>query len=457
MPLNTLRLNHAPSSHPNERIVFIKPLKTYPDHTHADLFLRAIAAQCLPIMKTHYLSITTLEEHEPNKEFIGRNFNNGEIIQLVLRGHSGGWLPFRAVQMVMMHELAHNTHMNHGKGFWKVRNEYAGMMQGLFARGYTGEGLWGRGQTVRSLEEGLGGMLIRSEELAELPVCGGTFRSRGRKRKRRGGGEDLTWREKRDRRIEKKFGKKGQALGEDEETRLMLEVSKKGSIGGKPRVAGSKRGRELRAAAALARFGTNNIKSEYEVKNEEETESEDEYEDDAGEDAVGTDGRKILDGKGNAMVKVCEDEDADDTFVKQEMDEMNLYSFDSAIRQPESPASTTESEKSSIMPLHERKPPNQDQGFEEGFSAPTKDTEASSPDLPAEVVTTDNASKPELTCPICTTTNSRSNPTCITCAHVLDKRKDPRSWPCTSTSCSDLGYLNAGDAGVCGLYGRSRK
>jgi hypothetical protein len=115
MPLNTLRLNHAPSSHPNDRIVFIKPLPMSPtdkaSYDTADTFLRAIAAQCLPVMKKHHLAVTTLAEHEPNREFIGRNFNNGEIIELVLRTHSGGWVSFQMVQMVMMHELAHNLHM----------------------------------------------------------------------------------------------------------------------------------------------------------------------------------------------------------------------------------------------------------------------------------------------------------------------------------------------------------
>lgn len=62
-------------------------------------------------MKKHHLAVTTLAEHEPNQEFIGRNFNNGEIIELVLRTRSGGWVSFQMVQMVMMHELAHNVHM----------------------------------------------------------------------------------------------------------------------------------------------------------------------------------------------------------------------------------------------------------------------------------------------------------------------------------------------------------
>jgi DNA-dependent metalloprotease WSS1 len=55
-------------------------------------------------MKEHSLSIMTLEEHEPNREFVGRNFNGGEIIQLVLKNRSGRWLPFNTVQLVMMHE-----------------------------------------------------------------------------------------------------------------------------------------------------------------------------------------------------------------------------------------------------------------------------------------------------------------------------------------------------------------
>ncbi|RMZ82322.1 hypothetical protein DV738_g1748, partial [Chaetothyriales sp. CBS 135597] len=170
MPLNTVRLNHRPSTHPNDRIVFIKPLPRPAHRQHeyemADTFLRAIAAQCLPIMKTHWLSVTTLEEYEPNSEFMGRNFNAGECIQLVLRRRgrgrkdrdqdqdqaataaAAGWLPFEVVQMVMMHELAHNVHMNHSKAFWATRDVFAAEMKALWARRYTGEGFWGGGRVL---------------------------------------------------------------------------------------------------------------------------------------------------------------------------------------------------------------------------------------------------------------------------------------------------------------------
>ncbi|KAL2404233.1 hypothetical protein ABEF93_001403 [Exophiala dermatitidis] len=356
MPLNTLRLNHQKSTHPNDRIVFIKPLpRPSSDRTSydlADTFLRAIAAQCLPIMKNHFLSITTLEEHEPNREFIGRNFNNGEVIQLVLRNSHNQWLPFNMVQMVMMHELAHNTHMNHGRDFWKTRNLYVEELKSLWQRGYTGEGFWGSGRALSDLSVVMSGNnVLMSEELARLPLCGGTFRSRRTTRKRKRGagqgGEELTWKEKRDRQIQKKFGKNGVALGEDESKRLALDynhakmkttkgVAKGVSLGlTKPRVAQSKRGRELRAAAALARFETN--KKEVEVleqqntkKDEDEEEEDDDEEegdedgDDLEEDAVDLDGSKLLDSQGQGMVRVCDHEDAGhDVDAQHELEEMN--------------------------------------------------------------------------------------------------------------------------------------
>ena len=99
----------------------------------------------LPVHETHTLLVQALEEFPPNAEFVGRNFNAGEVIQLVLRNKRGEWLPERWVMMVMVHELAHCKEMNHSKAFWKVRDAYAGEMRGLWGRGYTGEGCGGVG------------------------------------------------------------------------------------------------------------------------------------------------------------------------------------------------------------------------------------------------------------------------------------------------------------------------
>ncbi|ETI28015.1 hypothetical protein G647_00464 [Cladophialophora carrionii CBS 160.54] len=594
MPLNTLRLNHQKSSHPNDRIVFIKPLPRPPSdrasYEIADTFLRAIAAQCLPLMKKHYLSVTTLEEHEPNREFIGRNFNNGEIIQLVLTTRDGRWVPFNAVQMVMMHELAHNTHMNHGRDFWKTRNVYAEEMKALWAKRYTGEGFWGGGRTLHDMGSVIGNNTLRSDELERLPLCGGTYRSRNRKRRGRSDKPELTWKEKRDRRIEKKFGKNGIALGEDEDKRLSLEVNRKGPIGAKPRVAQSARGRELRAAAALARFDTNKKEVE-DIHRAERTKTEssgdeDEYEDlDAGlEDARDVYGRKILDTRGHGMIRVCSEEDDDETqaHARQELQELNTLdryftSFqkgqgtaviragmealpgspgktgtatpppptvtrgatvagtlesdtDSSPWSPpaaagkqqprgSSSSSTAESAvQSHLLPnsgstlrqnhVHQnifppgikqpRNTPSASLDSESSNGVPTSTTaslpsakpkslksrSSSSPmtmstvgplgRVPGSPFTTKSGSssnsnspvsprsRPQtvstISCPICSLENPSLNATCMACSHVLDPRKDPRSWSCQSAPCVSSGtaYLNAGDVRVCGVCGVRR-
>ncbi len=511
MPLNTLRLNQQASAHPNERIVFIKPLPRAPtdqaSYDLADTFLRAIAAQCLSIMQKHYLSVTTLEEYEPNPEFIGRNFNNGEVIQLVLRSKHGGWMPFKMVQRVMMHELAHNTHMNHGKGFWAENNKLSHEMRELWAKNYTGEGFWGNGRSLADLQAVAGNNTIPSEELADLQVCGGTFRSR-RKRKRSGGQQDLTWKEKRDKRIEKKFGKNGQALGEDEMTRMMLEVGKKGSVGGKPRVANSKRGRELRAAAALARFGTNKAEPEAH-KQEEDDDSGDDYEDVdvKGEDAKDLNGQRLLDSMGFGMLRVCggEDEDPDDAHVKQEMDELFELGNDQGTSmrpqqqspdacptsksepdqgpvgsQPdgtESHATTSTKQKRNPVydvpqyrgsPTPPVSPPTTPQTHPKAKSSITihrlpatvhKTTNTGESTSPGATAEQKESPVPpsEVECPICSLLNDRLKLTCMACGHVLDAKKDPRSWRCSSEVCQGSAYVNAGDCGVCGVCGARRE
>lgn len=510
MPLNTLRLNQRPSAHPNDRIVFIKPLPRPPSdqasYDLADTFLRAIAAQCLPIMKKHYLSVTTLEEYEPNPEFIGRNFNNGEVIQLVLRSKNGGWVPFHFVQMVMMHELAHNMHMNHGRGFWAERNKFSHELRELWAKGYTGEGFWGSGRTLESLQAVARNNTIPSQELAELHVCGGTFRSRRRKRKRAGGQQDLTWKEKRDRRIEKKFGKHGQVLGEDEGTRMMLEVAKKGPVGGKPRVANSKRGRELRAAAALARFGTNNTDAKR-MKDEDagdESGDEDEYDDVnvEGEDARDINGQRLLDSMGFGMLKVCGDEheDGNDIQVKQEMDdlielgrartgqtELRAHTtlgqrIECELQQPNTDSRSSEHEpdggagavtnRSAIydIPQYPGSPtPSSSssrtlssQGHKDTDSTPVEATAFCIPPLqsttdPGAVEHAVLAPSSTIACSICSMSNNRLNPTCTACAHVLDPKKAPGHWRCGREVCRGIQYVNAGDCGVCGVCGTRKE
>ncbi|CAK7216425.1 hypothetical protein SCUCBS95973_002808 [Sporothrix curviconia] len=516
MPVGIQRLN-ARRSQPNPHIVFIKPLKG-PDEEIARQFLERIAAQCVPIMREHHLSVMTLEEYEPNREFVGRNFNAGEVIQLVLKAQGAGhrWLPFQYVQMVMMHELAHCRQMNHSRAFWAVRDAYAAQMRRLWSDRYTGEGIWGRGAKLGTAADGgpplyernvaLPGDDPRDGVLLEH-LCGGTYRSRNGRRKRKAAKPVLTYREREDRRIRRKFGVNGVALGDDLDERAKLDAATavktsggSGSSGGKqttlggrgtvriqkgkaagplagttkteqkrlaakPRVAKSKRGRDLRAAAALARFEQNqaetatenrSIKDEIEeIKREEEeavdletdsdnntdngndddgNDAEYEYEADpdqpalVGPDAVDIDGTALLDGSGGSMVRVCEGEGTEDSSdAKRELREL---------LQTDRPAPAATS-----IPYWAPK------------REPVKNEQR---ELPLSQIPQHS---PDGTCPICSFANDRLSITCSVCSHVLQAEAVPGAWHCRSAACrgsEGVQFLNAGDCGVCGACGQRK-
>ena len=232
----------------------------------------------------------------------------------------------------MMHELAHCTQMNHSRAFWAVRNKYADDLRGLWDKSYTGDGFWGRGQRLYDGQYSLDAMPA-SDYMPEN-LCGGTYRSsRGRKRKRNEKeSTKLSYAERKQRRLAKKFGKDwetaGRVLGEDEVLRYGLEKGKR--VTGNPRVAKSKRGRELRAAAALARFDQANeekLKAQTPAQSDADDTSETEDESDADsvdvkDEAKGSDGSRLLDSKGRGMVKVCGDEDSRDQDAQQELKEL---------------------------------------------------------------------------------------------------------------------------------------
>ncbi|KAK3397630.1 WLM domain-containing protein [Sordaria brevicollis] len=483
MPLGIQRIN-AKKSHPNDRIIFIKPLKG-PDEAIAQDFLERIAAQC---------------QYEPNREFVGRNFNAGEVIQLVLKSQSGHWLPFNYVQMVMMHELAHCKQMNHSRAFWAVRNAYADEMRLLWAKGYTGEGLWGRGALLATGEWERN--TVQPGEGLPEHLCGGTYRSRGRKRKV--AKPKLSYKEQKERRILKKFGAGGVKLGDDEKIKKELEGGKK--VAAKPRVAGSARGRELRAAAALARFESvkkekeeEKIKKEEEI-DEDETESGSEYEDEDEQDgvsAVDTNGKKLLDGKGRGMIKVCEDENPEDQDAQKELRELMGFSdgaSNSTARHPvikPEPSSTDTGIPESIgqaPDILQRNRPIKLEGNARSKSTqpistvpstrnsntsattkaklPSIKPERESPPRLKENTPLSSIPKPTTeakpkvpstrTCPICSFANEPSCITCTICANVLDPKNVLGSWACTSQTCQGSQYRNAGDCGVCGVCGERK-
>ncbi|KAI9757394.1 MAG: hypothetical protein M1815_001215 [Lichina confinis] len=338
MPLGIERIN-ARKKQPNEQIVFIKPLEG-PDKALAQDFLERIAAICNPIMKANHLPVMSLEEHEPNLEFVGRNFNAGEVIQLVLKApFTGEWLPFRHVQMVMMHELAHIKHMNHSQAFWKVRDQYARELKALWAKDYTGEGFWSRGQTLLSGQYTTD--VMPQTEAMPRSLCGGTYRTSARKRKRKTktAPNTLSYAERKERRVVKKFGLNGVAVGSDEQGRLKLENRKTSQA--KPRVAQSVRGRELRAAAALARFDQQKqLNPPPQMKNDDTSDGDSAS--DLGEDASGHN-IGIVDDKGRVMVKVCESEDGpeDSEGLQREMEELHLLNTNAPNRYAQAKSDST--------------------------------------------------------------------------------------------------------------------
>lgn len=456
MVLGFERINER-TQRPNAHINFIRTLPG-PSSSTAENILNRVAAICYPFMKSHMILVQALEEFPYNTEFVGRNFNAGEVIQLVLRDRNGRWLPQRMVEMVMVHELAHCKQMNHSKAFWKVRDGYAVELRALWAKGYTGEGLWGRG---RDLDTGV--LQASDGEAMDVPehLCGGTYGRKGNKRKRGGKGKPvLSYAERKQRRILKKFGSGGQALGADDDTKVKLEkgVPKKS----KPRVASSARGRDLRAAAALARFDP--VKNEdVTIKKEEpsDSETEDEFvEGDQDGAAVDVDGKSMFDDKGRALIKICEDEDDKDGNARRELDEIqgfvpqpktaaHLSSSNASSKAPESkyintkPASTTASRPATT---HKSSTKSSISLTEGSKSRHDSSTSASQP-RPSQ----------SFACPVCSLENDAAALTCGACSNVLKKDLVPNHWRCKSTTCEGSQYVNAEDAGVCGVCGTSKK
>lgn len=352
----------------------------------------------------------------------------------------------------MIHELAHNKQMNHSKHFWAVRNEFATEMKGLWDKGYSGEGLWGRGILLENgafAREELG-----NDEALPEHLCGGGFRSRGKKRKPK---PKITYRERRERREQKmksKYGS-GTALGGDEETRVKLEKGKRPLSN--PKKANTTRGRELRAAAALARFERKEEENETKPNDDDlvtDSEAEDTGEDEAfiksePGDAMDQNGNPLVDTQGRHMVKICKEEDKDDEDVKRELWELqnvgdvNASGQKSPALEPVPAATSKHPESSAKNQAAASFRPQQ-----HAVSAGKKRAFSSNIEREPEILRVD------LTlCPVCSVENERTALTCTVCANVLQPEAIPNAWQCQSETCKDSRYLNAGDAGLCGVCG----
>lgn len=186
------RINASQHEHPNPYINFIGVLgdgptdklsksKTYDDTESARHIMRAIAAQVVPIMKAHGMGLNSFNEYEWNSEFAGRNWNGGEIIELVLRRKDGRFLPMGYLLTVMAHELAHIHHMNHGPKFQQLNLQLRQEIRKLQSKGYFGPGFWSSGQRLKDSVTLAGDANLSASDLPEY-TCGGSQRQGARRR-----------------------------------------------------------------------------------------------------------------------------------------------------------------------------------------------------------------------------------------------------------------------------------
>jgi DNA-dependent metalloprotease WSS1 len=159
--------------------------------------------------------------------------------------------------------------MNHAKPFWKTLGEFKAHFNTLVQSGYTGEGFWSRGRKMDNMGTSVSGLGMQSVDLPQA-LCGGAHR----RFKKAASFKKfiIKARKTRSERFIEKAGSNGTLLGAEFEVRKNLDRGKKPK--GAPRVVQSKRGKDLRLNAALARFEqAKSMKSEKNltVKNEPES------------------------------------------------------------------------------------------------------------------------------------------------------------------------------------------
>lgn len=287
-----VRINER-EANPNPHVNFISvlPMVDATLEDDARQLMRALSAQVKPIMKAHGFTVNSLEEYEYNRVFAGRNWNNGETIELVLKSASGSFVPVHWLLSTLCHELAHIKHMNHGTAFQALWRQLRNDVRALQNRGYYGDGYWSSGTRLADSAK-IAGQGIETEDLPEY-MCGGahsrarpaSYQRRKRTAKFSGPSGHTGAQSEKKRKAGSRitnasaFGSCGKALNEG----IIGEKKEAGT--GFRKKAGSKRAREERALAAERRMETHKIASvssasasSSRLKSEITTGSESEYE-----------------------------------------------------------------------------------------------------------------------------------------------------------------------------------
>ncbi|KAF8591279.1 hypothetical protein K439DRAFT_1627008, partial [Ramaria rubella] len=213
--------------------------------------------------------------------FLGRNWNAGETVELVLRDARDRFHSTSRMLGVFCHELAHIKHMDHSSAFHSLRRQLSAEVAELRRKGYYGDGYWSAGTRLSDSKRVSGGWA--DQELPEY-TCGGAHSqsrnlalpSRRRRRARRPAGPSLTTgaqtqkQRKAGSRVTSKYAFDDAGGGSVLDRNV--EKGDKGSGFGKR--AGSRRAREERALAAERRLMQSQGKSSPEQPQPEHSESE---------------------------------------------------------------------------------------------------------------------------------------------------------------------------------------
>ncbi|TIB68672.1 WLM-domain-containing protein [Wallemia mellicola] len=152
-----LRINEK-EANPNPHINFTTALPSAKQSEAREL-LRSLAAQVRPVMKSEGLKVNSFEEYEFNQVFAGRNWNAGDIVELVLRRPNGQFYPFPFLLNVLCHELAYNEELR-----IKVTS--------LREKGYFGDGYWSSGTRLADNATVQGETALVAGDFMEY-ICGG--------------------------------------------------------------------------------------------------------------------------------------------------------------------------------------------------------------------------------------------------------------------------------------------
>ncbi|TFY67752.1 hypothetical protein EVG20_g3832 [Dentipellis fragilis] len=240
------RINESePNPNPHINFITALPMPDPAAQEQARQLLRALAAQVKPVMKAHGFVVNSLEEYEYNPVFAGRNWNQGEVVDV-----------FPAFTDVMT-QLAHIKHPNHSPAFYTFWRQLNGEMRALQAKGYYGDGYWSSGTRLVDSAR-VAGDGVATGALPEF-MCGGaqTKAKPTRRRRRRqpavgpsrSGAQSAKRRKAGSRVTADVFKGDGRALNADIEG----EDEKKAGTGFRKQ-ATSKRAREERALATERRL-----------------------------------------------------------------------------------------------------------------------------------------------------------------------------------------------------------